>query len=61
MLYLISGASRAGKTLIAEKLSKQTPRLSKQAAKQVMLDIKDHIEGTIDETQLSLYLQSHGF
>lgn len=36
-------------------------RLSSRAARNVMLDIKDFKEGTIDQPQLSLYLQSYGF
>lgn len=45
----------------AQSLSEAQKRLSKQAARNVMLDIKDFVEGQIDETQLSLYLRQHGF
>lgn len=45
----------------AQSLSESQKRLSKQAARNVMLDIKDFVEGQIDETQLSLYLRQHGF
>ncbi len=45
----------------AKKLSKSQKRLSKGAAKNVMLDIKDFQEEIIDETQLSLFLRQHGF
>lgn len=45
----------------AAKLSKSQKRLSKGAAKNVMLDIKDFQDEIIDETQLSLFLRQHGF
>lgn len=45
----------------AVKLSKSQKRLSKGAAKNVMLDIKDYQDEIIDETQLSLFLRQYGF
>lgn len=45
----------------AATLSKNHPRLSKGAAKNVMLDVQDHVTGEIDETKLSLFLKQHGF
>ena len=45
----------------ASVLSSKEKRFSKHAAKIVMLDVKDYIEETISESQLSLFLRSHGY
>ncbi len=45
----------------AQTLSAQVKRLSKQAAKKVMLDVNDFLNGNVTEQQLSLYLVDHGF
>lgn len=45
----------------AKQLQKSEQRFSLKAAKNVMQDVQEHVDGLIDETQLSLYLTQHGF
>lgn len=45
----------------AAELSGKYPRLSKGAARNVMLDVQDFLDDKIDVTQLSLFLRQHGF
>ncbi len=45
----------------AQTLSAQVKRLSPNAAKKVMLDVNDFLNGNLTEQQLSLYLMDHGF
>lgn len=45
----------------AAELSGKHPRLSKGAARNVMLDVQDFLDDKIDVTQLSLFLRQYGF
>lgn len=45
----------------SQALSKEFPRFSKSAARNVMLDVQDFLQEKIDETQFCLFLKQHGF